>query len=146
MPWSDALGGNKSSRASRPMYGNVCFLLDGEHKKNCLTTLISLDTEFHEIYTFVSCTRACCSIDQESIGRIGKWQPRKQPRRSLRRQPRRSKPTKGKRRTGDASSVPRSAFVLGIYCTDAVCAVFGVERYPDTRFFSMLFTTISYST
>jgi hypothetical protein len=42
---------------------------------------IFLDTEFHENYTFVSCNFSCCSIDVLSIGRIGKWQRRKQPRR-----------------------------------------------------------------
>ena len=77
-------------------------------QKKCMHALIFLDTEFHEIYTFVSCTRACCSVDLESIGRIGKWQPRKQqPRRQRRRQPRRSNPTPGKRKTGDAVCVPR---------------------------------------
>src|SRR5947209_9483911 len=102
MQWSDACARRWTIESIALHVWRCWLILDEEHKKNCLATLISLDTEFHEIYTFVSCTRACCSIDQESIGRIGKWQPRKQPRRSLRRQPRRSKPTKGKRRTGDA--------------------------------------------
>jgi hypothetical protein len=55
----------------------------------------------------------------------------------------------GKRRTGDASSVPRSAFaaLFNSYGAAVGCgAFFGVARYPDTRFFSITFTTSSYST
>ena len=82
-------------------------------QKKFTEVTIFLDTEFHQIYTFVSCMLWSCSIDVISIGRIDTWQLRKQPRRSSRRQPRRpprrSNPTQGKRRTGDAMSVPRSA-------------------------------------
>ena len=97
---------------------------------------IFLDTEFHQNYTFVSCMLRSCSIVVLSIGRIDTWQPRKQPRKSSRRQPRkpprRSNPTQGKRRTGDAISVPRSALVRCL-CYEgrtgvAYCAVLGMER------------------
>ena len=174
---------------------------------------IFLDTEFHQNYTFVSCCKTHCSIDVQSIGRIGKWQPRKQPRKSQRRPRRRSSPTQGKRNinqgngTGDARqaspvlcpplrsrtrtrqnphiqrvlcdavewidlSETRWSIVDGCRCDgprddriqcnrtrsdrkrglaralryglDAPCgAPFGVDKYPDTWFFPMTFTTSS---
>ena len=89
-------------------------------KNNFAEVTIFLDTEFHQNYTFVSCMLRSCSIVVLSIGRIDTWQPRKQPRKSSRRQPRRqprrSNPTQGKRRTGDAISVPRSALVRCLCC------------------------------
>jgi hypothetical protein len=104
--------------------------------KKIAEVTIFLDTEFHQNYTFVSCMLMSCSIVVLSIGRIDKWQPRKQPRKSSRRQPRRqprrSNPTQGKRRTGDAISVPRSALVRCLCCEGrtgvAYCAVLGMER------------------
>ncbi len=81
-------------------------------KKKFKFVPIFLDTEFQQIYTFVSCNFLSRSVDNLSIGRIGKWQPRKQPRKQRRRQPRRSNPTQRQSKTGDAKCVPRSASAL----------------------------------
>jgi hypothetical protein len=46
-------------------------------KKKCENSSIFLDTEFHQIYTFVSCNFMGRSVDKSSIGRIGKMATKK---------------------------------------------------------------------